>query len=100
MNVVFADEALAELEDAVDYYESKEAGLGLEFADEVARALERVVAYPAAWSTCSRRARRCMVNRFPYGLIYQVATTDVRILAVAHASRKPGYWKVRGGVMS
>jgi len=100
MNVVFA-EALAEFEDAIDYYESREPGLGLAFADEVARALERVVAYPTAWSMCSRRSRRCVITRFPYGLIYQVKRTEVRILAGQErpdrlvpksATRDPAFW--------
>jgi len=39
--------------------------------------------------------RRRAVTRFPYHVVYLEAGTDIRILAVAHDRRKPGYWEGR-----
>jgi hypothetical protein len=44
-----------------------------------------------------RNRRRFLLHRFPYLLIYREREDGViQILAVAHTSRRPGYWKERG----
>jgi len=35
------------------------------------------------------------VRRFPYGVVYRKTPSVIRILAVMHLMRKPGYWKER-----
>jgi toxin ParE1/3/4 len=35
------------------------------------------------------------MKRFPYWLVYMVSEDEIRVLAVAHHSRRPGYWKER-----
>jgi len=37
-----------------------------------------------------------MIKRFPYSLIHTIADDEIRVLAVAHQSRRPGYWRQRG----
>jgi hypothetical protein len=39
--------------------------------------------------------RRCLVNRFPYGVLYSIESTEIFILAVMHLRRDPDYWKKR-----
>ena len=84
-----------ELDKAVGYYEECRSGLGLEFAEEVYAAIARITAYPKAWTKLSKHTRRCLLNRFPFGIIFQVKDSKVRIIAVANLNRKPGYWKRR-----
>ena len=48
MTVKFLAPARSELAEAIDYYHSQEPGLGAQFADEVKRALERILQYPKA----------------------------------------------------
>jgi len=95
MKVVFHPDAVAEFDSAVDYYEQCEPGLGLEFAEEVYAAVARVTEYPNACSANTKRTRRCLVNRFPFGLIYAVSEDVLYIIAVAHLQRRPNYWKIR-----
>ncbi len=59
--------------------------------------IARIVQYPDAGSALSENSRRCLVGRFPYGLIYQIKSHALRIIAVAHLHRRPGYWKERLG---
>lgn len=87
--------AQAEFEEAVAFYNEQRDGLGSEFTEEVRKAMQRVVLHPQAWARLSRRTRRCRTNRFPYGLIYQVRDDLILIVAVAHLSRKPDYWRDR-----
>jgi hypothetical protein len=84
-----------EFDEAVGYYEGCQTGLGLEFAEEVYAAIGRISEYPDAWSEMSKNTRRCLVNRFPYGVIFQVKSDMLRIIAVANLHRPPGYWKDR-----
>ena len=42
-----------------------------------------------------RQFRRARVNRFPYVVVFEIRTDEVLVVAVAHASRKPGYWQRR-----
>jgi plasmid stabilization system protein ParE len=39
--------------------------------------------------------RRALLARFPYALVFLVREDEVRVLAVAHAKRRPGYWLSR-----
>jgi len=43
----------------------------------------------------STPARRYVVPKFPYAIFYMERLDDIRILAIAHTSRRPGYWKSR-----
>ena len=97
MRFYFHPEAREEFDGGVDFYEQSQAGLGLEFAEEVYATIARIVQYPNAWAVLSENSRRCLVNRFPYGLIYQIKSHTLRIIAVAHLHRRPGYWKERLG---
>ncbi len=92
MKFYFHPEAEAEFNRSAEYYEQCQPGLGFEFVEEVYAAISRIVQYPDAWSALSKNSRRCLVNRFPYGVIYQVKSHNLRLIAVAHLNRRPAYW--------
>lgn len=95
MKFYFHPDAEAEFDRGVEYYEQRQPGLGLEFAEEVYATISRIIQYPDAWSALSKNSRRCLINRFPYGIIYQVKSQHLRIVAVAHLHRRPDYWRKR-----
>lgn len=98
MNVHFHPLARDELEHAVDYYEEEREGLGMEFLEEVYSCIQRIVKFPAAWSPISPdtpNTRRCLTNRFPYGILYRERNDAILILAISHLHQKPGYWQQR-----
>jgi len=84
--------AQSELDDGFIYYEDQISGLGYEFTDEIFATIKRIRLNPEAWTTFSKRTRRCLVHRFPYGVIYQVRKEELIIVAIAHLHRKPEYW--------
>jgi hypothetical protein len=92
MRFYFHELAQAEFDSAVEYYEDCRRGLGMEFAQEVHATVARIIKYPDAWSPLSKSTRRCLVNRFPFGVIYQVKSGSLHIIAVADLRRTPEYW--------
>ena len=84
-----------EFDSSVDYDEYYQQGLGIRFAEEVYTSIARIIKYPDAWSSLSRNSFRYLVNRFPYGAIYQIKHNTLRIIAIAHLNRWPGYWEKR-----
>ncbi|MGV7928114.1 MAG: type II toxin-antitoxin system RelE/ParE family toxin [Spirochaetota bacterium] len=95
MMISFHPDVVEELNAAVDYYENLAEGLGVEFADEVFSGIELISRFPEAWSDLSSGLRRCLISRFPYGLIYRKDNDEIYILAIMQMNREPGYWKSR-----
>ncbi len=95
MKYFFHPDAEKELNSAVDYYEECKAGLGLQFLKEVLKAIQMILEFPTAWQKIDGETRRCLVNRFPFGVIYYKKDTKIIILAVMQLQREPDYWKKR-----
>ncbi len=95
MVVEFLVPAQAEFDEAIDYYRSQRPELGSQFSEEVKRTIERILRYPEAWSPISKRTRRCLMRKFPYGIIYQVRDDILLIVAVMHLHREPRTWQSR-----
>jgi len=85
----------AEAEAAVRWYNARVPGLGDDFRVELIAAVEWIVEGPEVWpvSVDDLRARRYLLSRFPYSIVYVVAVDGgITVAAVAHTKRKPGYW--------
>ncbi len=96
MNLVIVPLALSELHDAAAFYTaSANAELGLAFVAEFDRALSGIKANPFAGAIFRRTRRRYVLRRFPYSIFYQIASDEIRIVAVAHHRRRPSYWAGR-----
>ena len=97
MKYSFHPEAKEEFLESIDYYKSRRTGLGLEFANEIYSTIQRIIQFPAAWPEFSDSTRRCLAQRFPFGIIYQAMEDkdEILIIAVMQVNRKPGYWKDR-----
>ncbi len=91
----FLEPAQIELEEKVKCYNEQQAGLGYDFAKEVADTIARILRYPEAWTKLSKRTRRCRTKRFPYGVVYQNRGNKILVVAVGHLRRKPWYWRDR-----
>ena len=95
MTVIFHPDAEAEFLASVAYYEEQSPGLGSAFRAVVDEAVRQVAATPHLWPLRSGRVRRCLVHRFPYGILYSVSADCIYVVAVMNLSRHPDYWKRR-----
>jgi len=92
MRIRFLELAQFELDDAFAWYEEQMTGLGGELLGEVDKSIHRIVRWPLSGKEISADIRRCLVKRFPYGIIYGIEEDTIVIVAVAHLHRKPFYW--------
>ncbi|HEX9652687.1 MAG TPA: type II toxin-antitoxin system RelE/ParE family toxin [bacterium] len=79
MKFTFHPEARAELNHSVDFYEARQAKLGLEFLEELYSTIQRIIEFPKAYSKQSKNTRRCLTNRFPFAVIYQIRPKKVGV---------------------
>jgi hypothetical protein len=91
----FHEAADAELTEAVAYYDGKAAGLGDRFLAEVKLASRSIEQYPEIAPAIDYGVRAKVLSRFPYTLMYVFDEHELFIVAVAHQSRRPGYWADR-----
>jgi plasmid stabilization system protein ParE len=81
-----------ELNEAAQYYDLEELGLGAAFLEEVDRCLQSIQAAPEAGAILRGTVRRRLLRRFPYALLYKIKSRGIRILAVMNLRRRPTYW--------
>ena len=93
--VIIDTEAECELSESVAFYEQRRPGLGLEFERIVRSAVQSIQADPERYPLQKDGTRRFVVRRFPFIIHYIDLPSTIWILAFAHASRKPGYWRER-----
>ncbi len=65
------------------------------FDDALNRAIDIIAEAPQRWSAGSQGTRRFLLQRFPFAIVYRELPGVIQVVAVAHARRKPGYWKKR-----
>jgi plasmid stabilization system protein ParE len=92
VKIVVLREAARELDDAIEYYEERESGLGRRLRDEVDRFVRWVVQHPEVPRVRAGGYRRVNLKVFPYYIAYVVRGDTLWVLAIASAYRRPEYW--------
>lgn len=94
------DEAAEEAVEAAAWYDNEHAGLGQEFSQVIDAAIDLLeddivplTSMPGAAGL--RGAKRLVLKRFPYDIVVRESVDEVIVVAVAHQSRRPGYWRDR-----
>ena len=87
--------ATAELSEAADWYDSKSVQTGAAFLFEYEAAQKLMAERPGAWHPIKYGVRKIRLNHFPLGLVYKELDTELVVLAIAHSSRRPTYWRTR-----
>jgi len=93
--VTLLEPAQQELEEAVARYESLEQGLGIDLALEFYRSLDRIRDRPQSYQLVSGTARRCILSRFKYQIVYEIMESRIVVLALVHERQAPKTWQDR-----
>jgi len=95
MDLEFFEDALVEVDEDRAWYrhrsESAEAG----FLRELDHAIQQVTDAPTQWPHYLAGTRRYVLPTYPYSLVYFIEDAVIRVVAVAHDKRRPGYWRKR-----
>ena len=81
---------------ALRWYAARSPREARRFDSALGRIFDEIVGRPDRYPRLDSEFREAAVPRFPYSVIYRALPTgDVQVIAVAHASRAPGYWRDR-----
>lgn len=85
---------------AARWYERRQTGLGRRFLQVLHDTLLKIEEHPTQYPHLETvpavlPIHRAVAERFPYLVIYELRSDEVLVLAVAHAKRRPNYWKRR-----
>lgn len=90
--VIFHPEARQEIRHAANYYDDSRQGLGDRFIDAIENGIKHIQANPYRWRKIRGEVRRCLIPRFPYGILYVADEDRVFVVAIMHLHRHPDYW--------
>lgn len=93
-------EASQEAIEAAAWYEYEQIGLGSEFFATLDAAFDVIEENLVPLSPLPNEigcigAKRLILDRFPYDVIAFELPEETVVIAIAHHSRKPGYWRER-----
>jgi hypothetical protein len=102
VKVVFEEPASVELTEAADFYESARPGTGEAFLHAVEGALQLLAEYPriapmVVGTQGDAEVRQKLIEEFGVRIVYAISKDELRVFALAHTSREPGYWQERLG---
>lgn len=100
VRIRFHDEAVAELRDAVNYYETERPGLGARLLAHVEARLGDAQLMPAIVTSIADAppdvpAKRVRLSQFPFVLIILIEKEELLVLSVSHSRREPLHWLSR-----
>ncbi|TDX99559.1 type II toxin-antitoxin system RelE/ParE family toxin [Thiohalophilus thiocyanatoxydans] len=92
MRATYSFRAQKELQAIVRNYNKSSPGLGMEFMEELDAQIELCFENPEIGLRLEEHHRRLVMKRFPFNIIYRIRENEIRVIAVAHQHREPGYW--------
>lgn len=96
MNVIFQRRAIREYHAAIRRYDRISARLGDRFVSAMDVAVRRIAADPTSLAQVLGPFRQIRIKGFPYALFFSLLDVEtVGVIAIAHTSRRPGYWRQR-----
>lgn len=92
MRVILHPEARIEYLESIQFYESRQLGLGLRFKDEVDVFIDLISADPLRFRERTSGYRRANLSVFPHYIAFLVRDDLIWVVAIAHGHRKPEFW--------
>jgi plasmid stabilization system protein ParE len=87
--------AADEAEAAEQWYRERNEVAAARFRRELDSAVEKIAERPEAGAPYLENSRRFLLRRFPFFIVYRFRPERIDVIAVAHARRRPGYWRGR-----
>lgn len=96
MRIVWQNHAKIELRNAIQYYRANAGDrVAHDFSNEVRCLTRQLLEHPEIGVRIHHEIRRYALHDYPFNLIYRLTPEAITIVALAHQSRRPGYWAGR-----
>ncbi|MBX9787663.1 MAG: type II toxin-antitoxin system RelE/ParE family toxin [Pirellulales bacterium] len=95
MPIEFIADAEHDVDDAFNWYFARSTEAASRFLVALRNSIELIAAGPEHWPLYAETTRSCPLRKFPYRVVFVVMSDRVRVVAVTHERRKPGYWNKR-----
>ena len=95
IKVLVSSAAEADFTEALCWYAERSRQAAEKFEAEFEKALATIAAAPHRFPKCDQRHQYYIMGRFSFHIVYRVDGEQVVVIAVAHGSRRPGYWSSR-----
>ena len=92
-SVIYRPAAEFELQEAYNWYEKHEPGLGSEFVRCVDGCVQLIRRHPEIFPVAHKNIRQAVIRRFPYSIFYFCQDKTIIVISVFHASRQPRRWE-------
>ena len=96
VSLILTESAQKDLDDAFQWYEEQDPGLGKEFIRCVDAKIANLSRNPLYYQIVkNERVRRALVSRFPFSIYFVSEEEVIIIFAILHQRRSPEFWKSR-----
>ena len=80
---------------ATVWYAERSLNLARRFRADLLSAYSAAADSPNRYSSYLHGTRRILLRKFPYSIVFLEWKDEILVVAVAHAKRRPGYWRKR-----
>jgi len=87
--------ARREANQATVRYAERSLSAARRFRDELLAGFSSAAAFPLRYPSYLHGTRRVLLKKFPYFIVFFDWQDEIYVVAIAHAKRRPGYWKKR-----
>ena len=88
-------QAQQEINETFDWYFKRSPDAAEAFLTEIATSLAQIASQPQLYPIYTKNTRKRVLAKFPYSIIFQEKDDVILVVAVAHAKRRPRYWRGR-----
>lgn len=94
-NLDFKTEVAQEIQEAYDWYELQQIGLGERLLFVLDDYFEIISSFPEQYPILHKSKRSVYIKIFPFQIIYSIMGNTVVVFSVFHTKRNPKIWKKR-----
>ena len=94
-NIIVRDEVWADVQAAIEWYESKTTGLGERFFTSFEKTFAEIVKNPDHYLYITKNVRRSTIAKFPYSIHYIKKDNTLVVLGVIHRKRSNAFLRKR-----
>ncbi len=96
MKIKIHELAAKEYDEAIEWYELQQKGLGPRFKKSVIQKLNKIKINPTWFLIEEDNIYKAYISKFPYKILFTIENNkQIIVWAIAHLHRRPWYWQSR-----